>query len=91
MPEGVTHTANMADPENWVDPLHGYTYDCFNPDVLLQATVRNGRVEFPGGASYKVLVLPQPHPLSPVAKRMTPAVIKKDRRTGAGRSYHNCK
>jgi hypothetical protein len=77
MPEGVRHTANMADPEKWVDPLHGYAYDCFNPDVLMQATVRNGRVELPGGASYKVLVLPQPHPLSPVAKRMTPAVIKK--------------
>lgn len=77
MPEGVTHTANMADPEKWVDPLHGYAYDCFNPDVLMQATVRNGRVEFPGGASYKILVLPQPHPMSPVAKRMTPAVIKK--------------
>ncbi|MBO9204073.1 MULTISPECIES: glycosyl hydrolase [Niastella] len=77
MPEGVTHTANMADPEKWIDPLHGYAYDCFNPDVLLQATVRNGRVEFPGGASYKILVLPQPHSMSPVAKRMTPAVIRK--------------
>lgn len=77
MPEGVTHSANMADPENWIDPLHGYAYDCFNPDVLMQATVRNGRVELPGGASYKVLVLPQPHPMSPTAKRMTPAVAKK--------------
>lgn len=77
LPEGVTHTANMADPEKWIDPLRGYAYDCFNPDVLLKATVRDGRVAFPGGASYKVLVLPQPHPLSPVAKRMTPAVAKK--------------
>ena len=77
MPEGVTHTANMADPEKWIDPLHGYAYDCFNPDVLMKATVRNGRVEFPGGASYKILVLPQPHRMSPVAKRMTPAVAKK--------------
>ena len=77
LPEGVTHSANMADPENWVDPLHGYAYDCFNPDVLMQATVRDGRVEFPGGASYKILVLPQPHPMSPTAKRMTPAVAKK--------------
>ena len=76
-PEGVTHSANMADPEKWIDPLHGYAYDCFNPDVLLKATVRNGRVEFPGGASYAVLVLPQPHPMSPVAKYMTPAVAKK--------------
>lgn len=77
MPEGVTHSANMADPEKWIDPLHGYAYDCFNPDVLMKATVRNGRVEFPGGASYALLVLPQPHPMSPTAKRMTPAVAKK--------------
>ena len=77
LPEGVTHTANMADPEKWIDPLRGYAYDCFNADVLLKAPVRDGRVEFPGGASYKVLVLPQAHPMSPVTKYMTPAVAKK--------------
>jgi hypothetical protein len=77
MPEGVTHSANMADPENWVDPLHGYAYDSFNPDVLLQATYHNGRVEFPGGAGYKLLVLPQPNPLSPSKGIMTPAVATK--------------
>ena len=27
MPDGVTHSANMADPEDWVDPLGGYAYD----------------------------------------------------------------
>ncbi|WP_243751677.1 glycosyl hydrolase [Niastella caeni] len=77
LPEGVTHSANMADPENWVDPLHGYAYDCINPDALMKATVRNGRIELPGGAGYKLLILPQPHPMSPTAKRMTPAVAKK--------------
>ena len=25
----------MADPEDWIDPLNGYAYDCFNPDVLM--------------------------------------------------------
>jgi hypothetical protein len=77
MPEGVTHSANIPDPENWVDPLHGYAYDSFNPDVLLQATYHNGRVEFPGGAGYKLLVLPQPNPLSPSKGIMTPAVATK--------------
>lgn len=77
IPDGIVHSANMADPEKWIDPLHGYAYDSFNPDVLLQATVRNGRVEFPGGASYKLLVLPQATPLSPHKKIMTPAVVKK--------------
>jgi hypothetical protein len=77
LPEGVTHSANMADPGNWIDALHGYAYDCINPDALLKASVRNGRIELPGGASYKLLILPQPHPMSPTAKRMTPAVAKK--------------
>ena len=77
MPVGVTHSANMADPENWIDPLHGYAYDSFNPDVLLQATYHNGRVEFPGGASYKLLILPQPNPLSPSKTRMTAPVAAK--------------
>jgi hypothetical protein len=77
IPDGIVHSANMADPENWIDPLQGYAYDSFNPDVLLQATVRNGRVELPGGASYKILVLPQPHPLSLQKKYMTPAIANK--------------
>lgn len=58
LPEGVTHSANMADPENWVDPLKGYTYDSFNEDALQLATPRNGRIVLPGGASYGVFVVP---------------------------------
>jgi hypothetical protein len=44
IPDGVSHSANMADPEDWVDPLNGYKYDCFNPDVLMTMKVANGRV-----------------------------------------------
>jgi hypothetical protein len=58
IPDGVTHSANMADPENWVDPLKGYAYDSFNPDALMMMTVQNGRVVLPGGASYKLLLIP---------------------------------
>jgi hypothetical protein len=76
-PDGVTHSANMADPENWVDPLHGYAYDSFNPDVLLKATVKNGRVVLPGGASYRLLVFPVSNPLSPEKKYMSYAVQQK--------------
>jgi hypothetical protein len=76
MPNGVYSSANMADPAAWIDPLHGYAYDSFNPDALQMATVRNGRIELPGGASYKVLVLPAPHPLSPDNK-LSPAVAQK--------------
>ena len=65
-PAGVRSSANMADPEDWTDPLRGYKYDSFNPDVLLnRARVRNGRIVLPGGASYALLVVPG-------ARRMDP-------------------
>ena len=43
IPDGVSHSANMADPEDWIDPLNGYAYDSFNPDVLMRMTVKNGQ------------------------------------------------
>jgi predicted GH43/DUF377 family glycosyl hydrolase len=57
MPSGVTSGANMTDPADWIDPLHGYAYDSFNPDALKLAKVRNGRIELPGAASYKWLII----------------------------------
>ena len=77
-PDGVPHSANMADPEKWTDPLRGYAYDSFNEDALLRlATVRNGRIELPGGASYAMLVLPLPGVVTPDSGYMSPAVTKK--------------
>ncbi len=64
-PIGVSHSANMADPESWTDALHGYKYDCFNPDVLMQMTVKDGKVFTSGGAAYSVLVIPGKHPMQP--------------------------
>lgn len=77
IPDGVNHSANMADPEDWIDPLNGYSYDSFNPDVLLQMTVKNGIVVTPGGASYKILVFPNKQQLNPNNKLMSVAVAKK--------------
>lgn len=77
IPDGVTHSANMADPEKWIDPLGGYAYDSFNPDALLKATVKNGRVVFPGGMSYAILVLPSHHQLLPAPNLMSVSVAKK--------------
>jgi hypothetical protein len=70
-PNGVVHSANMTDPADWVSPLHGYAFDSFNPDALFRlATVHNGRIELPGGASYAFLVIPGA--ASPAAtKRLT--------------------
>jgi len=67
-PNGVVHSANMADPGDWTDPLHGYAFDSFNPDALFRlATVHNARIELPGGASYACLVIPGP--ASPAAQK----------------------
>ena len=38
--------------------LPQYDYDVINEEVLLQASVREGRVTLPSGMSYRVLVLP---------------------------------
>ncbi|MBD2754098.1 DNA-binding protein [Spirosoma sp. BT704] len=64
-PAGVTHSANMADPENWVDPLRGYAYDSFSPDALnTLAKVQGGNVSFAPDADYSLLVLPRKNPLN---------------------------
>lgn len=79
-PVGVTHSANMADPEKWVNPLRGYAYDSFNKDALLRlAKAENGRMTLPGGASYKVLVLPLPRPMNPGPRRTVSGSKTKDK------------
>jgi hypothetical protein len=65
IPDGVNHSANMADPEDWIDPLNGYAYDCFNPDVLMNMKVESGKVVLPSGARYSALVIPVSHPMKP--------------------------
>lgn len=64
-PMGVNHSANMADPEDWVNPLRGYAYDSFNPDVLRTAVVKDKKVVFAGGASYAILVIPGKTAMNP--------------------------
>jgi hypothetical protein len=76
IPDGVAHSANMADPENWVDPLNGYAYDSFNPDALMMMSVKDGSVVLPGGASYKILVIPANMKMNP-ANRIGDASVRK--------------
>ncbi|MFW0715076.1 glycosyl hydrolase [Pedobacter sp. N23S346] len=77
IPAGVTHSANMADPENWVNPLRGYAYDSFNPDVLSTATVKNGDVVFESGATYKILVFTGALKLNPNHQYISYETVKK--------------
>ncbi|MCU7551583.1 glycosyl hydrolase [Chitinophagaceae bacterium LB-8] len=77
-PAGVTISANMADPENWVDPLKGYAYDSYNKDALIRLSkISNGRIELPGGAAYQMLVIPGVHSLLPDSQLMSPEVATK--------------
>lgn len=71
-PVGVTHSANLTDPENWSDPLHGYAYDSYNKDALLNLSkVNKGNIELDGGASYKLLIIPGIMKMSPDGNSMS--------------------
>lgn len=77
VPAGVTHSANMADPENWVNPLRGYAYDSFNPDVLSTASVKDGNVVFESGATYKILVFTGKLKMNPNYQYISYRTVKK--------------
>ena len=64
-PVGVSHTKNMTKAEEWINPLHGYKYDTFNPDVLRGMRMKNGRIVTRDGMCYSAIVLPQMHRLNP--------------------------
>jgi hypothetical protein len=78
VPVGVTHSANMADPDKWINPLRGYQYDSFNKDALLRlAKVEDDHIVLPGGGRYKVLVLPTARPMDPTAVPLSKEVEQK--------------
>ena len=85
MPVGVTHSANITDAGEWINPLNGYAYDSFNKDALLNlAKVENGKLVLPGGSSYSILVLPKPHQMSPESSYMSKEVAEKIREIQRG-------
>jgi hypothetical protein len=66
LPAGVSGSANIADPENWVDPLNGYAYDSYNKDALMRLTsVKDGRLTLSTGGDYRMLIIPGAHKMSP--------------------------
>lgn len=78
-PVGVTHSANMSLPEDWVNPLNGYAYDSFNKDVLLRVTdVEDNCMVLPdGGVKYGVIVIPGERPMDPNSVKLSHEVRKK--------------
>lgn len=66
IPRGVWSETNTYDPARWVDPMHGYGYDCINEDALLRlASVKDGRIVLADGVSYGLLVVPGSRPMQP--------------------------
>jgi hypothetical protein len=73
-PEGSPHVfrppSSAMDGDIVQPDRKGYNFDGCSPGQLYTSSVQNGMIVFPGGASYRLLVLP-------AVKTMTPALLKK--------------
>ena len=56
--------------EDFMPDRKGYNFDGCSPSQILKASVKNGKIVFPSGASYNLLVLPK-------TETMTPAMLTK--------------
>ncbi len=84
-PVGVNHSAGIVDPKDWVNCMRGYQYDSFNPDVLLNlATAKDGCMVLPGGAKYRIVVVPAVRPMNPdgIISKEAKAKIEELRKAG---------
>jgi hypothetical protein len=75
VPEGAPHVFRAPDSAvEYDDPMmpdrKGYNFDACPPSLLYRATVNDGCVVFPSGASYRLLALP-------CFETITPALLKK--------------
>ncbi|WP_214070566.1 glycosyl hydrolase [Mucilaginibacter sp. dw_454] len=73
-PEGSPHVFrppfSALQGNDTIPDRRGYNFDGCSPGLLYKASVKNGKVIFPGGASYRILVLP-------LVATMTPALLTK--------------
>lgn len=76
-PEGVPHIflppPSALEGTGFYKDKKGYGFDGCSPKILMaRAEVKDGRIAFPGGSSYRLMVLPQ-------VETMTPALLGKIR------------
>lgn len=73
-PEGSPHVFrppfSALKGNDTIPDRRGYNFDGCSPGLLYKAGVKNGKIVFPGGASYHILVLP-------LVETMTPALLTK--------------
>ncbi len=77
-PDPARKRPQIVEAADWIDPLHGYAYDSINRDALLRnATIGEGRISMPGGANYRVLIVPARNPMSPIPDALTPETVSR--------------
>lgn len=73
-PEGAPHVFrpphSAMEGNDTIPDRKGYNFDGCSPQMLAEASVKNHKIVFPGGASYHLLVMP-------IQKTMTPHVLTK--------------
>ncbi len=70
IPEGAPHVflppASALEGNDSIPDHRGYNFDVCSPGMLIsKASVKDGRIIFPGGASYSILVLPGTETMTP--------------------------
>lgn len=79
-PEGTPHVFRA--PESTMEGTEilpdkrGYSFDGCSPLLLKNAVVHNHRIVFPGGASYRVLVLPDVQTMTPELLSQIASLVK---------------
>ena len=80
VPEGAPHVFKAPKSALAGDSLKpdrkGYSFDCCPPSFIYKALVKNGKIMFPSGASYSVLVLPDSKTITPTLLRKIYELIK---------------
>lgn len=75
-PEGSPHVFrppfSALSGDAFIPDRKGYNFDGCAPGQLYKARVKDGKIVFPGGASYRIMVLPE-------LQTMTPALLEKIR------------
>jgi hypothetical protein len=68
-PEGAPHVfrapASALTGDEVLPDRKGYNFDGCSPSQLLKASVKQNRITFPGGATYRLLVLPATETMTP--------------------------
>ncbi len=71
-PRNVKHAANISGAAEWLDPLAGHKYDSIScARSRLSTLVQSGKLTFPSGAAYQLLIVPQPTRTVPLANSVS--------------------